>query len=134
MIESMSGTGFGDNDLIGATNFSDGRYETVSMMKTRMNTFIAKSGIKVASIETVSIDGACRAEDNSARAMMKTRMNSGRYRSGFDRSEWVYQTLRLWYNALDPANMTPVVLEEIGKANQLSDATAKTVVEGCVVM
>ena len=38
------------------------------------------------------------------------------------------------FGLLDPANMTPVVLEEIGKANQLSDATAKTVVEGCVVM
>ena len=65
-----------------------------------MNTFLGTSGLKVTSIETASIDGSI------------DRMNSGRYRSGGgDRAEWVYQTLRVWYNALDPENLRPSCIE-----------------------
>ena len=66
----------------------------------RMNTFLGTSGLKVTSIETASIDGTIE------------RMNSGCYRSGGgDRAEWVYQTLRVWYNALDPENLRPSCIE-----------------------
>ena len=85
--------------------------------------FLATSGLKVTSIETASIDGSI------------TRMNAGRYRSGGgDRSEWVYQTLRVWYNALDPENLQPSVIEAVHVQNQLSAKTIKEAAESCVVM
>ena len=93
------------------------------MMKERMNTFLATSGLKVTSIETASIDSSIG------------RMNSGRYRSGGgDRAEWVYQTLRVWCNALDPANLNPAIIEAIAEQNEISAKGVQGLVNGCVVM
>ena len=88
-----------------------------------MNHFLVHSDLKILSVETASIDGSI------------TKMNAGRYRSGGgDKAEWVYQTLRVWYNALDPENLQPSVIEAVHVQNQLSAKTIKEVSESCVVM
>eukprot|EP00308_Calcidiscus_leptoporus_P012053 CAMPEP_0119359138 /NCGR_PEP_ID=MMETSP1334-20130426/7106_1 /TAXON_ID=127549 /ORGANISM="Calcidiscus leptoporus, Strain RCC1130" /LENGTH=422 /DNA_ID=CAMNT_0007373751 /DNA_START=11 /DNA_END=1279 /DNA_ORIENTATION=- len=113
------------DDQYGATNYAEnaGQYETVTGMQMRMNHFLATSGLKITSVETASIDGSIK------------RVNSGRYRSGGgDRAEWVYQTLKVWYNALDPENQRPSVVHEIRAQNELSKQTIKETIEGCVVM
>ena len=119
----MQARGVFEDDFFGASNLDSGGYESVQMMKERMNTFLATSGLKVSSIETAFIDGSI------------TKMNAGRYnvRDG-GKSEWVYQTLRVWYNALDPENLQPSVIEAVHDQNQLSAKTVKEAKEGCVVM
>ena len=122
-IDFMQSFGFFEDDVWGATNLNAGRYETVTMMKERMNAFLATTGLKVLSVETASIDGSV------------SRMNSGRYRSGGgDRAEWVYQTLRVWYNALDPHNLRPEIIEAIAKQNALADWSIAQAVGSCSIM
>jgi len=121
-IDFLQSRGFFDDDFMGATNLSGGRYETLSQMKVRMNYFLIQSGLKVTSIETASIDGSI------------ARANAGRYRSGGgDKSEWVYNTLRVWYNALDPDNMTCEMLAAIEKQKVVAESTTKQALGGCCI-
>jgi len=122
-FDRLQSFGLFEDDVAGASNLSEGRDETMPMMQIRMNQFLVTSGLKVISVETASIDGSI------------ARVNSGRYRSGGgDRAEWVYQTFRVWYNALDPANRLPHVVRAIQEQKDLADATIKEAKEGCVVM
>jgi len=99
------------------------KWETLAQMIGRMNAFVSATDLKVTSVETASVDG-------SIDRIKETRYISG----GSDRSEHVYQTLRVWYNALDPSNTRPRVLRGIREQERETAEHIKTAEADCVVM
>merc|ERR1719384_3059081 len=85
-------------------------YESFDKMCHRMNMFVSSSGLVVASIETVSVEGN----------RIDNHVKEGHYISRGKRSWPVFQILRVWYNAHDPANMSRHVQSAIYTQDRLT--------------
>lgn len=94
--------------------------ESLSNMRARMNAFLASSDLSITSVESDAVEGY--------KSGIKNEETTRHVRVG---QNTVIQTLRVWYNALDPANKRPHVIAAILKQEAETDAH---IASGCVLM